>query len=149
MGRRIALGTAFNQAGTVIIEKPATLEERVAALQRQLEELAAAFHAVNSIRIKDKRQSERTQRVTPSITLNTNSTNYDGIPIGTSLLGFSTRGGIDVLTVKIDGYYLGIRRFETLSAAAEASSGVRRSGWTYWKIHDGRTVKEVFGRQNG
>jgi len=146
MGRRIALGTAFNRAGTVIIEKPATIEDKVAALQRQIEELTVAFHAVNSIRIKDKRQSERIHTPIPSVSLNTNNTNYDGIPIGISLLGFSTRGGIDVLTVKIDGYYIGIRKFETLSAAAEDSSGVRRSGWTYWKLHDGRTAKEAFGR---
>lgn len=148
MGKKIALGTALEQVGTAIVEKPATLEERVAALQRHLEELTVAFHAVNSIRIKDKRQSEaQTIHSTPSMLPDNKNTNYDGIPIGMSLLGISTRGGIHVLTVKTDGYYIGIRKFETLSAAAEFSSGVRRSGWTFWKLPDGRTLKEAFGRE--
>lgn len=147
MGRRVALGTAFTQVGTVTVEKPATLEERVAALQRHLEELTAAFHAVNSVRIKDKRQSQKqTIQKTPTVQPTKGSNNYDGIPIGICLMGTSTRGGLILLDVKTDGYYIGGRRFETLSAAAEEHSGVRRSGWTYWKLPDGRTAKEAFGR---
>lgn len=146
MGKKISLG-AEQSVGTTIVTKSATLEERVAALQRHIEELAAAFHAVNSIRIKDKRQSGIIEtNKTPSVVLDEGTKNYDGIPIGIALLGISSRNGTRFLTVEVDGYYIGSKRFDTLSAAAEYTSGVRRSGWTFWKLPDGRTVKEAFGR---
>ena len=43
-----------------------------------------------------------------------------------------------------DGYYIDNVKYYSLSAAAEAVSGVRRSGWTFWKLVDGTTVKEAF-----
>jgi hypothetical protein len=138
MGDKIALGTAIASNGVVIMDKPATLEERVTVLQRQVEELISAFHAVNSIRIKDKRQQERHDDP---------NANKDGIPIGISLLGTSVKGGTHVLTVNSDGYYIGITKFDSLSAAAEAVSGVRRSGWAYWKMADGRSIKEAFEKR--
>jgi len=141
MGEKIALGAAMPSSGTAIVSEPITIEERVAALQRQVEDLVKAFHTINSIRVKDKRQQEIYDDP------NFANANKDGIPIGLSLMGSSVRGGIHVLTVNADGYYIGITKYDSLSAAAEVVSGVRRSGWTYWKLPDGRTIKEVFGKR--
>jgi hypothetical protein len=140
MGQKIALGAEL-PTGVAMVAAPSTIEERVSILQKQVEELTKAFHVVNSLRIKDKRQQDA-YKESPLV-----NANKDGIPIGISLLGSSTRGGIHVLTIKIDGYYIGITKYESLSAAAESVSGVRRSGWTYWKLPDGRTVKEAFGKR--
>jgi hypothetical protein len=140
MGEKIALGAAVKST-VAVMDETITLEERVKALQRQVEDLVKAFHTINSIRIKDKRQQEVYDN--PYLA----NANKDGIPIGLSLLGTSVKGGIHVLTINADGYYIGITRFDSLSAAAEAVSGVRRSGWTYWKLPDGRTIKEAFGKR--
>ena len=140
MGQKIALGTGL-PTEAAMVTTPSTIEERMSVLQKQVEDLMKAFHVVNSIRIKDKRQQD-TYKEIPIV-----NANKDGIPIGISLLGSSVRGGIHVLTIKADGYYIGITKYESLSAAAEAVSGVRRSGWAYWKLPDGRTVKEAFGKR--
>jgi hypothetical protein len=141
MGEKIALGTAMSSSGVAVVSEPLTLEERVEILQQQVKELLGAFHVINSFRIKDKRQQENYND--PGLV----NANKDGIPTGISLLGSSVKGGIHVLTVSPDGYYIGITKYDSLSAAAEAVSGVRRSGWTYWKMSDGRTIKEVFGKR--
>lgn len=141
MGEKIALGTVISSNGVAVVSEPLTLEEKVEALQQQVQELISAFHNINSIRIKDKRQQENYDN--PCLV----NANKDGIPIGVSLMGSSIKGGIHVLTVAPDGYYIGITKFDSLSAAAETVSGVRRSGWTYWKMTDGRTIKEVFGKR--
>lgn len=138
MGKKIALGSAFTDS-TAIISDPISLEERVIVLQQQVEDLIKAFHMINGINTKNLRRRE-TQDITSNL-------NKDGIPIGISLMGASIKGGIRVLTVNNDGYYIGITKYDSLSAAAEAVSGVRRSGWTYWKIPDGRTIKEAYGKR--
>lgn len=141
MGMKIPLGAAVERVGRGVVGNPTTLEERVDALTQQVEELTKAFHAVNSVRVKDKRQAQMYNAF-----MGNQHANTDGIPIGTSLIGTSMRGGIHVLRVQTDGYYIGHTRHDSLSAAAEASSGVRRSGWTFWKLPDGRTAKEAFGK---
>lgn len=141
MGEKIALGAVMSGSGTAIVSEPITLEEKVSALQRQVEDLIKTFHIVNSARVKDKRQQEIYDN--PGFA----NANKDGIPIGLSLMGTSVKGGIHVLTVNADGYYIGITKYDSLSAAAEVVSGVRRSGWTYWKLLDGRTIKEAFGKR--
>ena len=141
MGQKIALGVAMTGSGVATVGESMTLEEKVTALQRQVEDLVKAFHVVNSVRIKDKRHQEMYDN--PCFA----NANKDGIPIGISLMGTSVKGGVHVLTVNADGYYIGITKFDSLSAAAEVVSGVRRSGWTYWKLPDGRTIKEVFGKR--
>jgi hypothetical protein len=72
--------------------------------------------------------------------------NRDGLPVGQRLVGV-TKGIGYVLTVTPDSYFVaGKGEFPSLSAAAEAVSGVRRSGWTFWKIMGGggKTVKEAY-----
>ena len=138
MGKKIALGSAFTDS-TAIISDSISLEERVIVLQQQVEDLIKAFHMINGINTKNLRRRE-IQDITSNL-------NKDGIPVGISLMGASIKGGIRVLTVNSDGYYIGITKYDSLSAAAEAVSGVRRSGWTYWKIPDGRTIKEAYGKR--
>ncbi len=140
MGKKIALGATVGNTDSAIVAQSLTLEERVYALARQVEDLTRAFNNINSIRVKDKRQQE----IYDNFPLH--HANKDGIPIGLSLIGVSMRGGIHVLTVTADGYYIGTAKYDSLSASAEAASGVRRSGWTYWKLPDGRTAKEAFGK---
>lgn len=65
------------------------------------------------------------------------------IPEGTILWG-TTRGMNFFLTVQHGGFYVGTTRYDSPSAAAEAVSGVRRSGWAFWKLPDGKTLKEAF-----
>lgn len=139
MGAKVALGVNGSDTIKAVVSKPTTLEEKVKLLTLQIEELTKAFHALNSVHVKNRRQELYDMFTDQHV-------NKDGIPIGTSLLGVSTRGGIHVLTIKGDKYYIGEQPFDSLSAAAEASSGVRRSGWTYWKLSDGRTVREAFGK---
>lgn len=140
MGNKISLGVA-TPLKMAVASAPQSLEEKVEMLSQQVAQLTKAFHAVNSVRMKDKRKQEMYEHF-PATTAN-----KDGIPEGITLLGQSHRGGVHVLMVNNDGYYIGIRKFDSLSAAAEASSGVRRSGWTYWKLPDGRSVKEAFGKR--
>lgn len=128
--------------GAGIIAEPITVEERMNLLDERLTSLTKAFNAVNSAIVKDSRQQAEYDKTG-------NYANKDGIPIGISLLGQSTRGGTHVLSVKHNGYYIGTMEYDSLSAAAEASSGVRRSGWTFWRMPDGRTVKEAYGKANG
>lgn len=140
MGTKIPLGAAA-PASVAVMGTPQTLEEKVEALALQVAELMKAFNVINSTRMKDKRQ----QQIYDEFPMM--DANKDGIPIGVSLVGSSERGGIKVLTINPDGYYIGNKKFDSLSAAAEAASGVRRSGWTFWKLPDGRTVKEAFGKR--
>ena len=71
--------------------------------------------------------------------------NKDGIPSGTVCIGATEKSHfLYYLTVDGDSYVVGNQPFSSLSAAAEAVSLVRRSGWTFWKLLDGRTLKEAF-----
>lgn len=140
MGQKIELGKAHN---TAIISKPKTLDERINLIERNIKSLTQAFNAVNSAIIKKTRRPEIYNSGLY------NNVNKDGIPIGISLLGHSMRGGTHILSVKQNKYCIGISEYDSLSAAAEASSGVRRSGRTFWKMPNGRTIKETFGKTNG
>jgi len=69
------------------------------------------------------------------------------IPVGTTLVGV-TRGTPFWCVVREDGFYVGINKFGSLSAAAEKVSGVRRSGLAFWKFfegkYNGKSIKEVY-----
>ncbi|RLI56702.1 MAG: hypothetical protein DRO87_07760, partial [Candidatus Thorarchaeota archaeon] len=56
-------------------------------------------------------------------------------------------GQMYILRPTPEGFRVGDQIYKSLSAAAEAVSGVRRSGWTFWKLPDGRTAKEAFGKK--
>lgn len=135
MGKKIPLGSERKEARAVITT-PATLEERVDLLQHTVSELVKT--------VKDFIEDGPSRR---RIGAQLEEINNDELPIGLCLIGISTRGGTSALTVRNDGYYVGQNRYDSLSAAAEAVSGVRRSGWTFWRMSDGRTIKETFGKR--
>lgn len=137
MGNKIPLGTQ-TQRGTALVTRPTTNEEILSALQRQVQKLTASFY--NNVYDDGTEEAQSVEKM-PDAALN-----MDGIPIGVNLVGVSTRGGACVLTVENDHYRIGDFRYDSLSAAAEAVSGVRRSGWSFWKTTDGRSVKDTFGR---
>lgn len=127
----VALGRAAAvEAGVSTVVKPETIEERLAALEAKIELLA------KSIPTTAKEEKKRGSDDDPNV-------NKDGLPFYLNLIGV-TRGTPYVLSVMPDAYYVGNRPYATLSAAAKGVSGVRRSGWTFWKLPNGRTAKEVF-----
>ena len=67
------------------------------------------------------------------------------IPIGTVLTGSSRGKNFLAVVEAVDRIKVGNTLYPSLSAAAEGVSGVRRSGWAFWKLpDDGKTVKEAF-----
>ena len=132
--KEVALGRAAKaDAGVGIVAKPKTLEERVAILEAQIALLVKTISGFNGER-------ETRENITKP------TANKDGIPFNTNLVGI-TKGQPYVLTVREDAYYVGITPYKTLSAAAKGVCGHRKSGWVFWKLLDGRTAKEAFGRK--
>ena len=137
MKRNIALGMALGSSGNAIEvpEDDMSQGETIETLKQKVDELTKAFQVLNS-KLNDRRDDM--EMGIPFVDTKEN------IPVGTTLVSHSQRGGLRFLTVTADGYYVGITKYDSLSAAAEAVSGVRRSGWTFWKLADGRTAKEAY-----
>ena len=134
MGKKIALGDHTEKVGTGIVSRPADIHEQVAVLKDQVEIMTRAIRFITESRMND-----RSCQVAHNM-------NMDGIPIGISLVGISTGEDVHVLVVADDGYYTNQLRFDSLSAAAEAVDSDAKDGWTFWRLSDGRTVKEAFGK---
>lgn len=134
MGNKVALGSN----SYALVEKPRNfeLEQRVF----MLEDMMKTVYQILGAMTRGNGHAEGAKKETKLLT----DRNKDGIPVGIPLYGESARGGFEVLTVQADGYILSGTEYESLSAAAEATSGVRRSGWTFWRTPDGATVKEAF-----
>lgn len=66
------------------------------------------------------------------------------IPVGTILTGSSKGKNFLAVVEAVDRIKVGNTLYSSLSAAAEGVSGVRRSGWSFWKLPNGGTVKEIF-----
>jgi hypothetical protein len=118
-------------------EKISILEERVFYLTNALDSL---FAMVKDLR--DDGHKEEDRKINNVIEMNKKENKVE-IPEGTVLTG-KTKGLSYFLQVREGGFYVGITRYDSLSAAAEGVSGVRRSGWTFWRLPDGKTVKEMF-----
>jgi len=133
MSNRVALGQApLKGVGLAVPKSNLSDKERLAILEQQI------VHMQNTIR----RLKGTTDRPIADVT---EGLNKDGIPIALECYG-STESNpfLMFLTVEEDGYRIGTHKFASLSAAAQAVSGVRRSGWTFWKLPDGTTLKEAF-----
>ena len=129
----VALVKAAPKSGTALAVKPKTIDDRLTVLEKMVLQLMRANVGLRS-----------NKRRTDSNAYAKSMKNKDGIPIGISLIGL-TPIGARILTVMEDGYYIGALRYGSLSAAAEAASGiVRKSGWVFWKLPNGQTIKEVF-----
>jgi len=143
----VALGEEdLNEIAEIVEHHPHTIEEKIAALETRQENMTQMMDNMFAL-LKEIRavvQADHDKRVTQVLN-ETIKSKAMAIPEGTVLNG-KTRGLSYFLQVKNGAFYVGNTRFPTLSAAAEAVSGVRRSGLTFWKLDDGRTVKEVFKR---
>lgn len=140
MGDAIALAErgATSSAQANLVKEPSSTEEKIKMLEAKLAAVQEAFFITRKALIQ-KDQAE------PSLNAyDGDDVNKDGLPVESCLMGITRRVPY-VLTIGKDGrYYIGDNVFTSLSAAAEHVSGVRRSGWVFWKLLDGRTVKEVF-----
>jgi len=143
----VALGEDMAE-GIVLEHEPRTVEERLTYLEQVLKQHTISLDSIYTI-IKDtqknnKEACEQAAHLDHEIEVNRSD---NKIPVGTRLKGL-TKGVPFWCMVRSDGFYVGITRYESLSAAAEGVSGVRRSGWTFWKFdagkHEGRSVKEVY-----
>lgn len=141
----VALGDDADIEEVQIEERqPQTSEEKIASLEQKV------FHLTNSLdnlftmvkELTDKVDTDK-NKVIGAVIEKKKKENKVEIPEGTILTG-TTRGLNYFMHIKDSGFYVGITRYESLSAAAEGVSGVRRSGWTFWKLPDGKNVKEAF-----
>ena len=129
MTQKIALGQAVknSRVGVVASKEELSDQERINVLEQQIE------HMQKMIR------SLKTKKVASS------NLNKDGVPIGLECWGTTENSPyLQVMTVEIDGYRIGNFKYASLSAAAEVVSGVRRSGWVFWKIPTGETLKKLY-----
>jgi hypothetical protein len=141
--RCVALGEEGPEAEVAEVgPPPANDHERMEAFEQRLNQIALSldslYKILNRLRevIEGKKDSDVKEKIEQVKSQNK-------IPEGTVLNGV-TRGVPYYLEVKEGGFFVGTTKYETLSAAAEGVSKVRRSGWKFWRLPDGRTVKEVF-----
>lgn len=122
------LGIEFEEKRAIsITAKPITLEERLETLTKRVNELTKSFNAMHSSVVKGNH--------VPAT-----------IPPGTLLFGKSGKKEA-ILVVTENGFFIGETRYNSLSAAAGIVSGIRRSGWTFWKTANGKTAKEAFSNK--
>lgn len=136
MPSKVELGKVMDmEAGVSSLVEPKTVEDRLSVLETKVEMI---FERLEEHGIVERK------RPIPEPIIETNpDINKDNIPFHQNLIGV-TRGETFVLTVRPDAYYVGTTPYPSLSAAAEGVSGVRRSGWTFWGLADGRSAKEAF-----
>lgn len=129
MTEKVQLGKFIGASGKATIltndeSKIQSLEQDISIISEQINII------LNKVNILSRELLSRTN-------------NEKNIPFETTFIG-KTNGDYYFLKSKNDGFYVGDSKYQSLSAAAEAVSGCRRSGWTFWKLPDGRTAKEVF-----
>jgi len=111
-------------AGVAVV-KTADLEERIRNLEARLYEMEIRFRRAETVDGHPKKASR--------------------IPHNITFFGI-TKGRMYTLVSSPEGFRVGNTVYKSLSAAAEGVSGVRRSGWTFWRLADGRTAKEAFNK---
>jgi len=142
---KVPLGRDYipKQASVKFLSK-ATDEERVATLERQVEEMMKIIMALR-FRLKNKNQRKIEKAVELPVINAPHGLNKDGLPNELVCIATTEKSAFPVcMTIKQDGYQMGLQVYPSLSAAAESISGVRRSGWAFWRLPDGRTLKEAF-----
>ena len=128
----------------VVNKEPQSMDEKVGMLEGRVFDLTNALDSMFTMvkELQDDRNKERNNRLIDIIEAKKKDNKVE-VPEGTILTG-KTKGLSYFLHTKNGGFYVGITRYDSLSAAAEGVSGVRRSGWTFWTLPDGKTVKEAF-----
>lgn len=128
----------------VLQAQPHTAEERMVALEAQIlnitKSIDALFAMVKAMMDSGNKKGDADLK---AVIDEKKKEGKAEIPEGTVLWG-TTRGLNFFMTVQHGGFYVGTTRYDSPSAAAEAVSGVRRSGWAFWKLSDGKTLKEAF-----
>lgn len=129
-----------------VVPRPQNIEEKVASMEARMNQIALSLDSIHSV-IKQLRDRANVRK-DHAISENIEKTKSDmKIPEGIVLVGV-TRGVPYYCEVKNGAFYVGVTKYTTLSAAAQGISGVRRSGWAFWKIsggkHNGKSVKEIF-----
>jgi len=107
------------------VTKDDPIEERISNLEKRLYEMEIRFANAKG-RTVSKRVPE--------------------IPNNVLFIG-NSKGRQYTMVHTEEGFRVGNRIYGSLSAAAEGVSGVRRSGWTFWCLPDGKTAKEAFGKR--
>jgi len=124
--------------------QPQTNDEKIASLEQRVSFLTSSMDSMFTMvkKLGDKIDVNRNRSIEAFIEKKKKENKVE-IPEGTVLTG-TTKGLNYFMHIKDGGFYVGITRYESLSAAAEGVSGVRRSGWTFWRLPDGKNVKETF-----
>lgn len=120
---------------------PTTVEGRLSRLEKENSAFKMMFDSLYKIvkELKDSQSAEQNKKIAEFVEKNKEA---NKIPVGTILHGAS-RGKSFFLEVLANGFQIGQTIYPSLSAAAEAVSGVRRSGLAFWKFSDGKSVREV------
>jgi len=144
--RCVALGEDVEESVCVVQPhaEPKSIEQRLDDQQKQIMQLTSALDSMASMikELRDDYRKREDEKLTKIIEDNKKAHKME-IPEGTLLHG-ATHGLTFYCTVADGGFKVGNRTYNSLSQAAEGISGVRRSGWTFWRLPDGRTVKEVY-----
>lgn len=140
--KQIALGKGVPRSGVAVTKDPQTLEERISLLEEKIHAMTVAFHATRNL----LKQKQVVEEINDEV-FGEEPKNKDGLPLNTTLIGISKDVPYILIINDIGEYLVGNTKHASLSSAAEAVSGVRRSGWTFWKLPDGRTAKDVFRKR--
>jgi hypothetical protein len=126
-----------------IKKAPAALKDEITELKLKLDSITEMFYI---LRKRYSKKKEQTIENDAKVVVDNDIFNKDGVPLNSSFIGFTQNSRYPyILIVDENGdYKVGSNTFPSLSASAEFVSGVRRSGWTFWKLLDGRTLKEVY-----
>ncbi len=141
----VALGDDADIEEVQVEERqPQTAEEKIASLEQKVYHLTSSLDSMFTMvkKLGNKIDTNRNRDIGAFIEKKRKENKVE-IPEGTILTG-TTKDLNYFMHIKDGGFYVGITRYESLSAAAEGVSGVRRSGWTFWKLPDGKNVKEAF-----
>jgi hypothetical protein len=142
----VALGEDVAEAEMVEVvdNQPITDSEKIIVLEKRVFHLTNALDSLFAMvkDIRDDANKESDSKINSVIEAKKKEKKVE-VPEGTVLTG-KTKDLSYFLQARDGGFYVGITRYDSLSAAAEGVSGVRRSGWTFWRLPDGKTVKEAF-----
>jgi hypothetical protein len=121
--------TKITEVTATILPAPKdALERKIATLEHRMEETCTTIHTL--LGYSNRKATH----------------NKEGLKIGIILRGES-KGRQFTLEVLDDQYLCSDGRiYPSLSAAAEGTSGNRRSGWKFWRDVEGTPIGEVSGR---
>ncbi len=129
------------QQQNVEITTAKTSEEQLKELQLKMDSISKMFFMLRKTNYKKNKKKSITASATEDPLINT-----DGIPVNTCYIGYTKKSSCPYILVVNDKgkYVIGSDEFASLSSAAEFVSGVKRSGWTFWKTLQGDTLKELY-----